>query len=581
MLSVSAWTLLAVLGAGGETVLLDFTASWCGPCRAMEPVVQRLQAEGCPVRKVDIDQQPQLAAQFGVTSVPCFVMLCDGREVDRAVGAVGYDRLARMFSAARVAPQSSSASEPEIRGQSPDRLGLGGRLRQMVGGGRDDRAAPPRPSTTPPDAYSASATPYGATSAVGPEPPAALGDLTDLGGTGSPAPMASPAAQVPAMAPSFGADREAMAPPTSTTPPPYQPAAETATAAGNPSAEQRALAASVRLRIDDGQFFSYATGAVIAVRPQGEALILTCGHVFRDSQGRGTISVDLFGSQRQGPIPGRLVAYDLNRDLGLVSVAASGAVSPVRIAGQDMYLRDGSRVFSVGCDRGAEPTLRECRITGINRYLGTPNLVATNRPVVGRSGGGLFDSQGNLLGVCRAADSQVDEGVYVSYQAIAAQLSEWRLEELLLSQPQPAALAQQPAAPIPAEAREQWTVSEDRPADFDYTQAPRGSVAERSSFDRLPASPATGPASEPVFIVRGRTPGEGDVMLLEQPSAAFLAQLAQESVVRVPANGQISAAVRSAADSVRISQVNATPVVRGQSPSHDHALYAKPRAMNR
>src|SRR5690606_11810292 len=124
MLNVSAWTLLAVLGAGGETTLLDFTAPWCGPCRAMEPVIQRLQAEGYPVRKVDIDQHPQLAAQYGVTSVPCFVMLSDGREVDRVVGAVGYDRLASMITAARVPIGSAAAGTPEIRGQSPDRTGL-------------------------------------------------------------------------------------------------------------------------------------------------------------------------------------------------------------------------------------------------------------------------------------------------------------------------------------------------------------------------------------------------------------------------------------------------------------------------
>ena len=59
---------LAAPAAAEETVLLDFTASWCGPCRQMLPVVDRLAAEGVPVRKVDIDQEPQLAQRFGMAA---------------------------------------------------------------------------------------------------------------------------------------------------------------------------------------------------------------------------------------------------------------------------------------------------------------------------------------------------------------------------------------------------------------------------------------------------------------------------------------------------------------------------------
>ena len=87
-----------------EPTLVDFWADWCGPCRSMDPTIRRLVADGYPVRKIDIDQQRQLASQYGVTAVPCFVMLANGRVVDRVEGVSSYDRLVQMLNKARVAP---------------------------------------------------------------------------------------------------------------------------------------------------------------------------------------------------------------------------------------------------------------------------------------------------------------------------------------------------------------------------------------------------------------------------------------------------------------------------------------------
>jgi thiol-disulfide isomerase/thioredoxin len=561
MLAVSFGALLTVLGAGGETVLLDFTAPWCGPCQSMAPVIHRLESEGFPVRKVNIDQHPQLAAQYGVTSVPCFVMLSEGREVDREVGAVGHDRLMRMFTAARIA-SAATTSATEVRGQSPDRLGLAGRLRQAVGGQRE--APLQQPSAAPPPASDAGAPAPSTSAAVaGPEPPAVLGAFA----TGANA-TSEIMSGVPAMAPTY--QSETAAPAAVATNPLRQAPPFPAAIPKAESPEDRALAASVRLRIDDGQFFSYATGSIVAIRPDGEVLILTCGHVFRDSQGRGAVDVELFGANRQGPLSGQLVAYDLDRDLGLVSVRGATGLSPVSLAGGEVYVREGLRAFSIGCDRGAEPTLREGRIAGVNRYLGIPNLVATGRPVVGRSGGGLFDSEGRLLGVCRAADTQVDEGVYVSYVAVRDQLETWGLRDLL--EASPPANAPAPALAESGPAARQSGPSEvspaalpqsiaDKPADFDYTQAPGAAaldeVAVNAGAARLPASGVT----EPVFIVRAG--GQGDILLVEHPSPAFLDQLARESAVRLP-DAQLPPEVRVAAEAA--SGASSAPLVRGQSP---------------
>lgn len=72
-------------------VLVDFWATWCGPCRMISPAIEQLATEyegRAIVGKVDVDTQSDLAMQFGVMSIPTVVILKDGVEVDRKVGAM-------------------------------------------------------------------------------------------------------------------------------------------------------------------------------------------------------------------------------------------------------------------------------------------------------------------------------------------------------------------------------------------------------------------------------------------------------------------------------------------------------------
>lgn len=70
-------------------VLIDFWASWCGPCKMIAPIVEEIAEEYdgvIKVGKVNVDEEPFLAAQFGVVSIPTLIVIKDGRQVNSAVG---------------------------------------------------------------------------------------------------------------------------------------------------------------------------------------------------------------------------------------------------------------------------------------------------------------------------------------------------------------------------------------------------------------------------------------------------------------------------------------------------------------
>ena len=71
-----------------KTVLLDFWATWCGPCRMVAPIVEEIAAERADltVGKIDVDEEMELAAKFGITSIPTLVVMRGGKVVTAAVG---------------------------------------------------------------------------------------------------------------------------------------------------------------------------------------------------------------------------------------------------------------------------------------------------------------------------------------------------------------------------------------------------------------------------------------------------------------------------------------------------------------
>lgn len=88
-----------VLGSQGP-VLVDFFATWCGPCRMLAPTLEELEAERSDVAfvKVDVDQSPDLAAKYGVMSIPTLILFKNGEPAATSVGLIPREELEELLA---------------------------------------------------------------------------------------------------------------------------------------------------------------------------------------------------------------------------------------------------------------------------------------------------------------------------------------------------------------------------------------------------------------------------------------------------------------------------------------------------
>jgi thiol-disulfide isomerase/thioredoxin len=332
-----------------EPLLLDFHASWCGPCQQMRPAVEQLIRKGYRVKSIDIDRSPEVAERYQVSEVPTFIVVdADGRAVSRTKGAQPASQLARLYLAAKAKAGPPPAEAPAAARDEPADADDDDEPVEAERHDDDDRPAPP---------------------AVNPKPWETV----------------------------------------------------------------------VRIKVHNQGTTGFGSGTIIHSTPK-ESLILTCAHIFKLDGPRQAppakfplrLTIDLFDGNLVGQtvhyanetFEGEAIDYDFARDVGLIRIRPGRRLPSARVIPAHWKPQAKMAMITVGCSEGHDATawstmIRNPGLRGILSGNSTYEAIeCTSAPKQGRSGGGLFTTDGYVAGVCDFAEPRGNHGLYASPRSI-------------------------------------------------------------------------------------------------------------------------------------------------------------------
>ncbi|MEY3174087.1 MAG: hypothetical protein RLZZ436_2001 [Planctomycetota bacterium] len=545
--------LLSLLADSGTSAappdveLLDFTASYCQPCRQMLPIIQRMEQDQFRVRRVDISDEPDLSAKFRITGVPTLIVMVEGREVQRFVGLTSENVL-------REAMLRATRTLEEKRGTQPAKP----RTADLVA---EEVATTPSADTT--DTLDTAEAP--ADRSAGTAPRRSLSEVFQRVFGGGPKSPGVIRGQSPS------ADE------------PQSGLVEAAEATVRVQVEGRSSEGGRTVR-------EVGTGTIIHSVP-AETLVLTCAHFFLNLQKSGsTVTVEVFENGRPEAFSATVVGGSHTLDLAVLRIVPRRVLPAVAIAAKQPEVNPGQELVSFGCDAGRPPGRLDTALVAINKYLGADNLVCTKDPATGRSGGGLYTADGTLVGVCSCADREKSQGLYMAWKSVLAMLQELKLEHLLSGS------AENPETPADAAPEVAGTDTEstgtavaESEADLEFDPlatipdaSETSSAAEPSApsepsdsaiadadsdveADVMPAAAAGGP--EVTIIIDEKTPGsQKKVIVIPRASPWLMEMLTGEGRgVDAAASQRRSPAARRSAEVSRSS--TADGVVQAAYPS--------------
>lgn len=388
--------------SAGDCVAIEFMAEGNSQCAEMHRTTDAAIKDGWVVRRIDTKREPHIALRWQISNVPTTVLVRNGREVDRVLGPVSYSELQKRLAAASSVDSMRSSQErirDRIENESP-----------MIRGQSQLNSVPSSSQL-------------------------AFSNASSIGSRSSSSTLSS----IQRDPPSLRSPSEA----------PRIPS-------GPPSDPQ---GATVRIRVEEPRHESVGTGTIID-SINGEALVLTCGHLFRENQGQSQITVETFLNGQIQTYPATLIDFQAkDMDIGLIAFRPNASIPVARLIPKNRALTEGQPVFSWGCDRGAAPSRRDSKITKLNRYLGAPNVEVGGEPVEGRSGGGLFDENGELIGVCYAADPELKEGLYNAAEVVYSELAKLGLQRLFNERDDAPPMQSIATAGNPAEPRQDASIA--------------------------------------------------------------------------------------------------------------------------